>query len=58
MLGWLQKFNIDSKAKLLDMWENVNALYLQDSFLRWFDPIRRKEAVKKVKAEWEDIIKE
>lgn len=55
MLSCLQKFNIDSKSKLIDMWRNTNPFFLRDSFILWFDPARQKATIKQLKNDWEEI---
>ena len=38
LLGWLQKFNVDSKDELVRMWKQTNPYYLHDAILLWVDP--------------------
>lgn len=47
LLSSLQKFDIDSKHKLAEMWSTSNSLFLQDSICLW---ISDKSKIKEIKS--------
>jgi hypothetical protein len=51
MLSCLQRFDIDTKDKLTEMWQGANQLFLQDCVCLW---IKGKDKVKEVKQKWSD----
>mmetsp|Transcript_2254 Transcript_2254/g.3887 ORF Transcript_2254/g.3887 Transcript_2254/m.3887 type:complete len:153 (+) Transcript_2254:1243-1701(+) len=58
MLSQLQRFDIDSKAKLVRFWRDINPCLLLDSFQLWIDPIRHREQVKGLKKVWEELVEQ
>lgn len=51
MLSCLQRFDIDTKDKLTEMWQGANQLFLQDCICLW---IKDKDKIKEVKQKWSD----
>ena len=56
LLSNLSKFDIESKAQIIDLWKNVNGHFLLDRVLLWVDQVRFKKEIPNIKAKWTEMI--